>query len=369
MKKIKIMFVIHALTKGGAERVITNLANSFAEKYEVSILAISGKNNEKEYELKENVRYIETGNAWFKDDVNIIKRIANFVITMIKARKKLKQLKPDVIVAFIPKTIFKVLVLKPKNTKVIISGRNNPEVLFKSKLKYFLMKLLYNRADGFIYQTLDEKKWYETKIKKKGKIILNSINPDFIVKSPYAEERKKEIVSVGRLSAQKNFRCLIRAFNIVVKKHPEYKMVVYGEGEERTTLEKYIEELDLNEKVILPGKIMNVKEKIYDSKAFVLSSNFEGMPNALIEAMTLGIPCISTNCPCGGPKELIKNDINGILVETNDYEAIATNLVKIIEDDKYSEKLSNNAIKIGDLVHPDIVNKQWEDYILEILRI
>jgi glycosyltransferase involved in cell wall biosynthesis len=146
-------------------------------------------------------------------------------------------------------------------------------------------------------------------------IIPNPINPEFNVK-PFSGKRRKIITSVGRLSEQKNQHVLIEAFSRIEKDFPDYELVIYGEGNLRETLENQIKTLKLENKVKLPGVKKNIKNEIYDCSLFVLPSLYEGMPNALMEAMALGLPVISTDCPCGGPRFLIHN-YNGLLVKVN----------------------------------------------------
>ena len=364
-QKLKIMFSIHGLCKGGAERVISNLSNYFCNEYEVSLLAINAFDDEKNYDLDKRVKYIKCGNSWYKNTKNLFMKFKNLFFNLKKIKKNLKSENPDVIVVFLPRSAFKILLVKPKNTKVIYSGRNDPEKLYDSKIKKLLVKILFKRIDGFIYQTEDEKKWYEKRFKKEGKVILNSLNPSFVVDKPYTKQRKKEIVSMGRLSEQKNFPLLINAFKIVSEKHPDYKLTIYGEGELKNNLLEQAKNLNLEKKVSFPGIIDDVKSAIYDATVFVLPSNFEGMPNALIEAMVLGLPVIATDCPCGGPKTLIDNNKNGILININDQEALAKGINKIIEDSNFSKTIGDNASKLINLVNPDVVNKEWEDFILK----
>lgn len=117
------------------------------------------------------------------------------------------------------------------------------------------------------------------------------------------------------------------------------------------------------------GKSNCIEKDIYNAGIFVLSSNYEGMPNALMEAMALGLPCISTDCPVGGPKTLIKNGENGLLVPVGDEEALSIAILKLIEDNELSQKIANNALKISEKFNPNIINQQWEDFINKIINL
>ena len=150
------------------------------------------------------------------------------------------------------------------------------------------------------------------------------------------------------------------------EKYKEYKLIIYGEGNSREKLEELIRELGIEKRVILPGIIEDVKEKIYKATMFVLSSRYEGMPNALMEAMALGLPVISSDCPCGGPRYLIKNEQNGILVENDNIEELKNAMETILENKEFASKIGKNANKIADTLNPYKVNKLWEKYIEKV---
>lgn len=358
---MRIMFCLGSMNNGGAERVVSNLSNELSKKHDVSITITSS--DKSAYELNKNIKLFHLDESKLKESVikRTIKRIK-------KLRKIIKDEQADVIVSLLPEPSFRVLIAKTfLNQKVIVSVRNDPNVEYNNFFKKFMVKILYTKADGFIFQTEDAKKWFSKKIQKKSVIIPNPINEKFICK-PYIGERKKEIVTVGRLTKQKNQKLLIRAFTLISKKHPNYILKIYGDGNLKDELHSYISDLCLEDRIILMGKTDNVKEEIFKSGIFVLSSDYEGMPNALMEAMALGIPCISTDCPIGGSKFLIKNNENGILVPVNNAEKLADAMNKIIENRDFSRKLSFNANKICESLNPKIINKKWEDFIYKVIR-
>jgi glycosyltransferase involved in cell wall biosynthesis len=141
------------------------------------------------------------------------------------------------------------------------------------------------------------------------------------------------------------------------------KLVIYGDGECKDRLEDMIREKNLADRIALPGSVSNVADKIYKARIFVLTSNTEGMPNSIIEALALGLPVISTDCPCGGPAELIENGVNGMLVPVGDAYALADAFRRILEDKALEEKLRENAVKIKEKLAPDKVCREWEEYL------
>lgn len=357
---MKIMFCLGSMTKGGAERVIANLSNDLVNKYDISIVVTPP--DKPMYELDKRITYYTLDSTKLKKGV-----FARTIHRVIKLRKTIKKYNPDIIVSLLPEPTFRIMIAKiGLHKKAIISVRNDPNVEYNTMTKKILMKLLYSRANGFIFQTNDAKKYFSKKIQKKSAVIPNPINDSFICK-PYDKKREKIIVSVGRLTKQKNQKLLIDSFYEVHKKYDDYILKIYGSGELKDDLENQIEKLGLKKSAFLMGEVDDIKEEIYKSCLFVLTSDYEGMPNALLEAMALGIPCISTNCPIGGPKSLINNYDNGILVEVNDKNKIVDAMIKIIRDDKFAKKIGDNANKICNELNSTIINDKWEKYILKVI--
>ena len=353
---MNILFCLGSMDKGGAERVISNMANNLILNNNVSI--VTTVNRKSEYYLKDEISIFSLD----EDE----KRTSN-IKRIIKLRDIIKNVKPNIIISFQPEPSFRILALKIFNKiPTIVSVRNDPKIEYKNIKRKIFMKMLYPLADGYVFQTEEAKQYFSKKIQDKSIIIPNPINENFIVDEPYKGKREKTIVSVGRLEPQKNHKLLIDAFKEIVKKHKEYKLLIYGDGSLKNKLEEYTKDLGLSNNIIFKGKKDNIKEEIYNARMFVLSSNYEGMPNALMEAMALGLPCISTNCPCGGPRTLINTNINGILVKVNDVNEMKNAINKIIEDEELSQKIENNAIKIKEEYAPDKIMNIWKKYIINI---
>lgn len=359
---MKIAFYISSLGKGGAERVISNLANYFS----------SNKNNEVymilerptiNYDISSSVKVIILDNKIKK--YNFITKKTRYLKYIHKLKKIFKEIDPDIIVPFLAMPAFMTLISKNKNSRVIVGVRNDPKTEYTTFLKKKLMLSLYPKADGFVFQTRDAQEYFKNIISCKQTIIYNAISRDFLnYKS--VETKKKKIVSVGRLHWQKNYPLLIDAFEHINKKYSEYKLVIYGEGSEREKLQRIIDDKNLTKQVLLVGNVDDVKKNISNASLFVMTSDFEGMPNALIEALVLGLPVISTDCPCGGPRELIDNNKNGILIKPGNKEELIEAIDKILRDDKFAKQLGNEAQRIIDKVNPDYINNQWKKFIDEI---
>ena len=216
-------------------------------------------------------------------------------------------------------------------------------------------------ADGCVFQTKEAQEWFPERLQRKSKIIYNAVKEDF-----YHIERKPnrgEIVTCGRLTEQKNHAMLIAAFADVVKQYPYATLKIYGEGALRETLQQQINEAGLQDKALLMGATDNVGKALETADLFVLSSDYEGMPNALMEAMAAGVPCISTDCPCGGPRELFGENLKKKLVPCGDANQMALKISEVL-DATESGILEKNC---AEAFRPDSVDARWEKYLLEII--
>jgi len=346
MKKIDI--ITKAMTSGGAERVIAQLANYFTEQ-NISCRIITTENDEVMYSLDEKVKIVPIGR---KSTNKAIDRLLRYHAI----RKLVVHNKPDVVLTMPEDTgIYAILALVGTGIPVYVSERNNPWVMPDVKITRLLRKVAYPFAKGIVFQTEMAKSFFSPYIQKKGIVLQNPVDASRIPE-PYTGERKKVFAAVGRLEPQKNFTMLIKAFSKFYKEEKDYKLVIYGEGRERRSIENLIRELHLENTVLLPGRNKDVLNCIRDCAAFILSSDYEGMPNALIEAMCMGMPVISTDCPSGGPRELINNGENGLLVQVNDVEDMVKAMKKIIIN---NEEFGKNAFLMGQkLTNPNIFD-EW----------
>ena len=363
---MKILFNLGTLRKGGAERVVANLSNYLAENNNDVSIVISVE-KQSYYKLNNNVKLYgldrkKASNNFLIKNISRLKRLNHIVRTI----------KPDIIISFLPEPSYRVLALKLFNRKlkVIVSVRNDPKIEYKTKINRIVMKILYPLADGFVFQTKEAKEYFSKNIQQKSVIIPNPIDKKIIQRKVYTGKKEKKIVAVGRLVEQKNHELLINAFNLVKDQIPEYNLIIYGEGSLREKLQEQIERLNLKERVFLPGNVDNIADKIENASLFVLSSNYEGMPNALMEAMALGLICISTDCPCGGPRFLIENNVNGYLINVGKEKELANKIKEIIVDTKQEklEEVSNNARKKMLQMSEEKIGEIWFKYICSVTK-
>jgi len=199
---------------------------------------------------------------------------------------------------------------------------------------------------------------------------MNPLNAKYLT-SEQADQRTKDIVTVGRLSRVKNQKMMIEAINQIKERYPEYTLKIYGtdigEGTEES-LNVLIEQYELQDKVKLMGNSDTLEKDIVNAAMFLLTSDYEGMPNALMEAMAMGIPCIATDCPCGGSKYLLTRDNAGILVGMNDYAGLAEQMVYIIEHETDALEMGKRAQYVKEEMHPDKIYQQWKIYLEGMLH-
>lgn len=358
---MKLTIFISGVTGGGAEKVTCAIASYLVGKgHEVELLTMSDE--EPTYPLDGRVtRYCLLKESERKNFV------INNLLRFLRFAKYLITKKPNAYLAMLPTNIITMLSLRFLiSAKVIAAERANP-ASYKQKTQTKLAALA-KKADGWVFQTDDQNNWYSVRTSlQKSIVIPNAINPD-VLKQPISRKRNKTIVTAGRFTNQKNHALLINAFAKIAEKHHDYKLVIYGEGPNRTNLIQLVKDLKLSDRVLLPGYSSEVIENVSKSSLFVLSSDFEGMPNALMEAMAMGVPSISTDCEGGGARFLIKNKKNGILVPIGDLEALVSAMDKVLSDQTFAESIGLEAHNICNVLAPNIIYGQWEKYIEECVN-
>lgn len=361
MKRIALF--INSLQKGGSERVMVNLAEYFHSQ-NCDVILVTQYQRENEYALSPNIRRIFSEP---KPEELTGSRIQNFCMRFRSLRDIWKNYKPDIILSFLGKNnLMAIATAAFLPAKVAVSVRGEPTMEYEGRLMRFLAKRMFRFADGVILQTERAKAFFPKTVQRKSVILKNPLNPMFLTQKQ-ALQRDNVIVAAGRLDENKNHAMLIHAFAKIAGEYPEMKLVIYGEGELRESLMQLVAEKELTERIMLPGSIDNVAEKIGSAKIFALTSNTEGMPNSIIEAMVLGTPVISTDCPCGGPATLIEDGKNGLLVPVGDAYALADALRKLLSDEELARKISENALKIADELDPQKVDREWLLYLVERL--
>lgn len=357
----KILFYIDSICGGGAERMMSNLVNYFSDqRYEVTLL--TSYKNENDYSISQKVKRINI----YEDKIRegFIKK--NF--TRIRyIRRICRNDNIDALVSFMAAPNIRSLIATTGlRTRNIISVRVYPEIEYQNKKDRLAAMLLYPRTDGIVFQTEEARDWFPTAIKNNSVIIWNGVADSF-----YRVKRSahpKNMISIGRLDKQKNFPLLIGAFKDIADEFPEEKLVIYGDGKEKKALEELIKSEGLAGKVLLEGQTRNVPGILQECKLFVLSSDYEGMPNALMEAMASGVPCISTDCPSGGSRAVIGAECNGILVPPGDRRELSREMKRLLSDKKEREEMGKHARERAEVFRLERVCREWKEYIDKILQ-
>ena len=267
---MKIAFYINSISNGGAERVIVNLAN-FCSRKGLKVLLITSYRSKREYQLFDKIKRISLEDEEVRQ--NRLKR--NFY-RIIKLRKILKEELPEVLISFMAEANFRSIIASlGLNTKTIISVRNDPNVEYFGFIRHLVARYLFLLSDGCVFQTPDAMSWFTNKLQNKSKIIYNPVSKIFF--DTDRESRKGLIISCGRLTEQKNHMILLKAFKHINATYPWTRLEIYGEGELKDRLEKYIKNNSLEDKVHLMGVSNNMPDILKKANVFVLPSIFEGM--------------------------------------------------------------------------------------------
>lgn len=350
---MKIVLLIKRLNYSGAPKILIWLANTlFKAGHNVSIITFLPQ--------KESISLPEEY-QWKQIDIST----QNILARIYSIRKEIKNHHADVCISFLlDANVYNIFACLGIPTKSIVCERNDP-----FKPRYYALKFwkpFFRFADGAVYQLPKVAEYY--KLKSKTKVIPNPVLVKTSVKIQPFNERAKEVVTLGRIDLmQKRQDILIKAFKLFHSTHPDYTLKIYGDGEENdlANIKSLIQELCLKDCVHLAGVTRSPLETIAKSRIFALTSDFEGMPNALIEAMSLGMPCVSTDCRPGGAALLIKHRENGLLSPMGDIESIAENLSYIADNAEFAGKIGNNAKNIAIQFSEKNIGEEWNSFLSE----
>ncbi len=362
----KIAFHLNNLGQGGAQRVVSNLANQFAKAgYEVYIA--TEWFGENEFELDSRIKRVHVG---LREDDAPKNRVTKYILRVKYLKKFLKSAHPDVLVAFAHGANYRALMAqKSTRTPTVISVRINPVGNYDALSDKLLIKWLFPRATGCVFQTEEQREFFKPYLQDNSKIILNPINAKYHNVS-HPQFKEKSVVHHARLVDFKNQLMLCDAFLKVHEKHPDYVLRIYGGGSEDGTKEKLEDKIADNhaeEFIFLMGPCNHIDVEIPKGEIYAFSSDYEGFPNSLLEAMAMGMPVVSTDCPPGGPRTVIRDGENGFLVPVGDSDALADRICRLIEDKNMSKRFGKEAAKVYDIANSEVVFEQWRDYLESLL--
>ena len=354
---MKLSFVTANLGSGGAERVTSLLANQFCQRgYEVEIIFF--RDRQLFYEIDDGVKIVILGEEchstalWRK---------------MLWLRHYVKKTRPDIIIPFrVSVYCTTILSLLGISVPIIASERIDPHV--PDSYWTLLRKLLLPFVKRLVVQTQYIKSYYPKFIQKKTIVIPNPVRNEVFKEESgewRVERKQNRIISVGRLYPQKNQEMMIRAFAKVADKFPGWQLVIYGEGPLRESLELIVESLEMQGRVLLPGRTEHVIEELRKSKIFCMSSDYEGMSNSMIEAICVGLPIITTDV--SGVKELVEVGVNGFVVPFGDVDKLSTSFEKLMNSGQLINDFSKSSYAKRELFKIDSIVGQWEKLIQQVV--
>lgn len=351
MKKTKIVFVIPNMAGGGTERVISLLAKEYIRRdIEVDILTFAG--DACAYRLDDRVNLICVSEQSHGNPIVQISRL-------LKLRRYFRKNKGCYIYSFsVAGTIFSAIATLGISCPMFVSERNDP----RRGREDWMRNWAYGRATAIATQTMECISYFPDKLQKRMIVIPNPVDED--LPEPYQGEREKTIVFVGRLHHQKNPKLLLSAFAIFVQHHAEYILHMYGDGDLKKELQEFVINKGIDQNVVWHGFCKDVRSQIEKAGMYVLSSDFEGISNSMVEALAMGIPVIATDCPIGGSATYIDDGVNGLLVPVGDEQSLLTAMCRIAESPKLAKRLAHNGAKIREKYPISIIADQMMNCIM-----
>lgn len=356
---MKIVTVGYLHGSGGAERQIIMLSNELAQRgHNVHLVVLN------EYKSP----YPVSGDVIIHDLTNV--EYGKFrIFQRFKAfQKVLSKIQPDVTINYnLQSAYFSLLIKKNWTGKVLYSERGDPYDIEYSGLLGIVRNITYKNMDALVFQSEGARDFFKIGPKQKAIVIHNSVSVPQD-KYPIAKKRDNRIVTVGRLHPQKNPHLLLNAFAKIASGYPMVTLEFYGDGELHDELQKKINTLGLADRIRLNASRKDIFDCIRNARLFVLPSDYEGMPNALMEAMSLGLPCISADCRPGGARTLIEDGKNGFIVPVKDIDAMADKIAYLLDNPDAAEKIALEARHLGETHTNKVVFDEWNKFLEMVIQ-
>lgn len=355
---MKILIVINEIKCSGVSKIVCWLSNSLSEKgNEVYLYTFMG--NEDFYSVDSCVNRI-------KDHISVNNRFIRTHRLIKRLRKIYREKNIDVSVAFSPITSLAVILsCVGKKTKSVVAERNDP-YLDKSSVADFCRKM-YRFADGAVFQSKGAANYFPVCLRKKSRIISNPVNICEIIKD--YSLRDNVITHISRLDIhQKRQDLLLESFKSISESFPQYKLKIYGDGDDRNKLEDLAKKLMISDAVEFCGKTNKTYDALMESKLFLFTSDFEGMPNVLLEAIATGTPVVTTDYSPGGAGDLITENCCGYVAKRGDTESIVDCVCRLLSSEDTLKTYSNNAIIASKNYSPNNISELWESYLSVVVN-
>lgn len=365
-RRPKIMLVTYHMGRGGAERVLSIMANHWAAKgYDVSLVTFSIA--ESSYPLDPRVRLLAY--PMDAEGGNPLVGLLNNARRVKRLRQTLLEEKPDAVISFMHiNNVRTLLAARGLGIPVVISERSNPYMDTIDGYWDKLRSMTYPSASRVVLQTRASEEFFTNpEVRKICAVVPNPIPQPLATRQAGLKKDAYKLVSLGRLVDIKGFDKLITAFAPLASKHPDWSLTIYGEGPARQGLEKLVSELALTDRVNLPGKIDNTHEALAEADLYALTSDYEGFPNALAEALSVGLPAVSLDCKYG-PADVIREGVDGYLVPAGDVAKLTQRLDALMSDDAMREHMAAKAPEILDRFSEEQVMLMWEEVLCDVVQ-
>lgn len=358
---MKVLFLTSSLNYGGAERTISYLSEYLAHNGdEASILCLT---DDVEYSISEDVKVICGGIPSHSD--SLLNRVGNVFRRFTIIHRVCKEERPDVVFCMIS-SLARFFFLRRKHSyKLILSERSNP-IRYSTRTQSFLRKA-YKRCDGIVFQTEKVSAMYEDIDQSKKTVIPNAVGNPYAYKTKWTGVDSNKVVAIGRFIKEKDYTTLIEAFRLVHDKQPLSELEIIGDGPLKVDIGNLLYKRGMDSFVTLTGSKEDALVDASKGACYVLSSLLEGMPNTLLEAMAIGMPCVSTDCDFG-PSELIEDGLNGLLVPVGDSHAMAKAILLMLEDKEFAKKCGNEAKKISESHDLIVIGQRYQSFIHSIAQ-
>ena len=356
---MKVLFVASSLSYGGAEKMLCFVANGLSKRgHTVCITNLLEEEEEVQHLSPEIVvQRITSSNTRYMEKIQKIRKLRQCIISE----------KPDVIVAFKSTPAWLAcLARRHTNIPLVFSERGDPYIENLKKWRTYPYWKLINHAAGAVFQTYGAKEYFEKGLQSRSTVIPNPVAqvPCDAVKN---EAGGKSIVSFGRFeNRQKRYDVMLDAFDMFHSTHPDYVLKLYGTGEDEQKVRQWVNNRNLQNAVMFLGYAGKPYEKMIKGDIFLITSDYEGISNAMLEAMAAGFPVISTDSSPGGARMVIQDKENGLLVPVGDSKAIAAALSMFADNDELREKCAEQAQNVSKRFDPNIILEQWEQYLISV---
>jgi glycosyltransferase involved in cell wall biosynthesis len=364
---VRLTLVIHAMGSGGAERVVATMANTWAARgWEVTLLTFDDGSEPSFYPLDARVSHRPLGVAAASGG---LRRAFMSNVDRVKAiRRAIVASRPDAVLSFLDMVNVRVLLAtRGLGVPTVVMEQTDPGQKQLAASWKLLRRVLYRRASALVVLSETSRSYFPAAIQAKSAIIPNPIaiepaNPA----DALAEREGHTAVAMGRFAPEKGFDLLLDAFARIAGAHPDWRLTIWGDGPLRPQLESLCERLGLTGRVLLPGRTTEPFRELRRADLFVMSSRREGFPLALGEAMACGLPAVSFDCP-SGPRQLIRHEVDGLLVPDGDVVALAAAMSRLMADPAERQRLAVRALDVNDRFGADRVLRQWEDLIARLV--